>query len=88
MCQRLTPRQRLNERTLIQRGLVLGVALDVLGEPFGELLVRVEERGHDEVQQRPQLRARVLRSHERQSLRARQHAMQCIATGGRERERE
>jgi hypothetical protein len=28
--------------------------LNVLGEPFGELLVRVEQRRHDEVEQRPE----------------------------------
>jgi hypothetical protein len=28
--------------------------LNVLGEPFGELFVRVEQRRHDEVEQRPE----------------------------------
>lgn len=42
--------------TLIDGRLVLGVALDVLGEPLVELFVGIEQRGHDEVQQGPQLR--------------------------------
>ena len=48
------------ELVLVHRALVLGVALDVLGEPLAELVVRVEERRHDEVEQRPQLVHRVL----------------------------
>lgn len=32
------------------------MALDVLGEPLVELFVGIEQRGHDEVQQGPQLR--------------------------------
>jgi len=34
---------------LVQRALLLRVRLDVLGEPLLELLVRVEQLGHDEV---------------------------------------
>ena len=55
---------------LVQRALLLRVRLDVLGEPLLELLVRVEQLGHDEVQQRPQLGHRVLdgRSREQQPV--------------------
>lgn len=42
--------------TLIDGRLVLSVALDVLGEPFVKLFVGIEQCGHDEVQQGPQLR--------------------------------
>lgn len=42
--------------TLIDGGLVFGVALDVLGEPLVELFVGIEQRRHDEMQQGPQLR--------------------------------
>lgn len=42
--------------TLIDGRLVLGVALDVLGEPLVKLFVRIEQCGHDEVQQGPELR--------------------------------
>lgn len=50
-----------NERTevtltLIDSRFILGVALDVFGEPLIELFVGIEQRGHDEVQQGPQLR--------------------------------
>ena len=40
---------------LVEFGVRLGVVFDVLGKPFGEFVVAVEERGHDEVQERPQL---------------------------------
>ncbi|TFA99797.1 hypothetical protein CCMA1212_008205 [Trichoderma ghanense] len=40
---------------LVQFRVALGVRLDVLGEPFTELVVGVKERRHDEVQQGPQL---------------------------------
>ena len=33
--------------------LVLGGVLDVLGEPFVELVMGIEETRHDEVQKRP-----------------------------------
>lgn len=39
--------------TLIDGGLVLGVTFDVLGEPLVKLVVRVEQCGHDEMQQSP-----------------------------------
>ena len=39
----------------VDGGLALDVVLDVLGEPLAELLVGVEQRRHDEVQQRPEL---------------------------------
>ena len=42
--------------TLVDGRLVLSVALDVLGEPLVKLFVGIEQRGHDEVKQRPQLR--------------------------------
>lgn len=42
--------------TLVDGRLVFGVALDVLGEPLVKLVVGIEQRGHDEVQQGPQLR--------------------------------
>lgn len=42
--------------TLIDGRLVLSVALDVLGEPLVKLFVGIEQCGHDEVQQGPQLR--------------------------------
>lgn len=42
--------------TLIDGRFVLSVALDVFGEPLVELFVGIEQRGHDEVQQGPQLR--------------------------------
>lgn len=41
--------------TLIDGRLVFSVALDVPGEPFVKLFVGIEQRGHDEVQQGPQL---------------------------------
>jgi len=47
---------RESRLTLVDGRLVLGVALDVPGEPLVELIVRVEQRGHDEVEQGPQLR--------------------------------
>mmetsp|Transcript_2519 Transcript_2519/g.4692 ORF Transcript_2519/g.4692 Transcript_2519/m.4692 type:complete len:324 (+) Transcript_2519:2313-3284(+) len=56
---------------LTQRVLVAaGRAFDALGEPLVELRVRVEECGHDEVQERPQLRHRVLdgRAREKQAV--------------------
>ena len=34
--------------------LVLGSILDVFGEPLVELIMRVEQAGHDEVQQSPE----------------------------------
>ena len=39
---------------------VLSMSLNVLAEPLIEPLMRVEEGGHDEVQQSPQLRHGVL----------------------------
>lgn len=42
--------------TLIDRRLVFSVTLDVLGEPLIELFVGIKQRGHDEMQQSPQLR--------------------------------
>lgn len=42
--------------TLVYGGLVFSVALDVPGKPLVELLVRVEERGHDEMKKSPELR--------------------------------
>ena len=44
-----------DRHTLVDGSLVLGVALDVLGEPLVELVVGVEQCGHDEVEQGPQL---------------------------------
>ena len=41
--------------TLVDGRLVLSVALDVFGEPLVEFFMGVKERGHNEVQQRPQL---------------------------------
>lgn len=46
--------------TFIHVCLVLHVALDVLAEPLIEPQVGVKQRGHDEVQQCPQLRHAVL----------------------------
>lgn len=40
---------------LIQLLLVLTVSFNILGEPFVEQLVRIEQIGHDEVKQSPQL---------------------------------
>lgn len=51
---------------LIQRLLVHGVRLNVLAEPLLELLERVEETRHDEVQERPELAHRVLDGRARQ----------------------
>ena len=46
-----TPKLMLVEpASLVFRGV-----LDVLGEPFVELVMRVEQTRHDEMQQRPQL---------------------------------
>lgn len=43
-------------RTLVQGRIVFSMAFNVFREPFRKLFVRVEERRHDEVQQRPKLR--------------------------------
>lgn len=40
---------------LIEARLVLRVILNVLAEPFVKLLVRIKQRRHNEMQQRPQL---------------------------------
>lgn len=39
---------------LVEGALGLGMRLDVLGEPFLELVVGVEEFGHDEVEEGPE----------------------------------
>eukprot|EP00958_Prasinococcus_capsulatus_P003142 scaffold279_cov369-Prasinococcus_capsulatus_cf.AAC.7 len=51
---------------LVERVTTVSVTLDALAEPLVEMLVRVEERGHDEVQQRPQLGHRILDGRARQ----------------------
>lgn len=40
---------------LIEFTLILTVSLDVLGKPFVEEFVRIEEIGHNEVEESPQL---------------------------------
>jgi hypothetical protein len=46
----------LQQHTLIKLGgFILRVALDVFAEPFVELIMRVEQKWHDEMQQRPEL---------------------------------
>ena len=65
---------------------VLGVVLDVPAEPVVELSVGVEQRGHDEVQQRPELGHRVLDRRARQQDTAAapetQQTLPALAGGG------
>ncbi len=42
--------------TLVDGRLVFSVALDILGEPLVKLVMGIEQRRHNEVQQGPQLR--------------------------------
>lgn len=46
--------------TFVDRALILGVALDVFGEPLVKLVMGVKERRHYEVEERPQLGHAVL----------------------------
>lgn len=45
---------------LVHRAVLLGVPLDVPREPLAELVMRIEKRGHDEVEEGPELVHRVL----------------------------
>jgi hypothetical protein len=58
--ERLEDHVKSPQLMLVHRSLVLGVALDVLGEPLAELVVRVEEGRHDEVEEGPEFVHRVL----------------------------
>jgi hypothetical protein len=40
---------------VVHGSLVLRVSFNVLGEPLAELVVRVKETGHDEMEKRPKL---------------------------------
>ncbi|KAH6603254.1 hypothetical protein Trco_008029 [Trichoderma cornu-damae] len=53
--ERLQDHVEALQLVLVELGVALRVGLDVLGKPFAELVVRIEERRHDEVQQGPQL---------------------------------
>ena len=49
-----------SQLSIVYRSILVGIPFDILGEPFGEFVVRVEEGRHDKVEQRPKLVHRVL----------------------------
>lgn len=64
--ERFEDHMQTGQVLLVDARLVLGMRLDVFGEPFVELLVRIEQRWHDEMQQGPQLGHAVLNRCSRQ----------------------
>ena len=54
--KRLQDRMKTTELVLVEpAALILRGIFNILGEPFIELVMRIEQAGHDEVQQGPQL---------------------------------